>query len=241
MSDSSQDPGTAPVVYAVGDIHGRLDLLTQIETLIAGDITNHQGRSTILVTLGDYVDRGPASRGVIERLASGESPCQLHVHLRGNHEQVLLDFLQNAEALEGWSRFGGLETLASYGLRPSLSLNPQAREALRLQFEAAIPRHHLAFLRKTRFSFETTTHYFAHAGINPDFGLAQQKPDDLMWIRDEFLSSSRRFEKIVVHGHTPVEAPEVLANRINLDTGAYITGKLSCAVLDGRSCRLLST
>ena len=153
----------------------------------------------------------------------------------------MLEFLRDATVLDAWSRFGGLETLVSYGLRPSLPLTPEGLEQLREAFAAALPPHHLAFLQKTRPSFETDSHYFVHAGINPSLSLAQQKPQDLLWIRDEFLASSRRFEKIIVHGHTPVEAPEVLPNRVNLDTGAYITGKLSCGVFDGRTCRILST
>ena len=230
-----------PVVYAIGDVHGRLDLLLQIETQIRDDLATRAPARSILVTLGDYVDRGPQSQQVIEHLASRPPFCTFDVHLRGNHEEVMIEFLRDATVLDAWSRFGGLETLVSYGLRPSLPLTPEGLEQLRAAFAAALPPHHLAFLQKTRPSFETDSHYFVHAGINPSLSLAQQRPQDLLWIRDEFLASSRRFEKIIVHGHTPVEIPEIMPNRVNLDTGAYITGKLSCGVFDGRTCRILST
>ena len=236
-----KNKSSPPIVYAIGDIHGRLDLLLQIETQIRDDLASRAPARSILVTLGDYVDRGAQSRQVIEHLATRPSFCSLDVHLRGNHEEVLLEFLRDATVLDAWSRFGGLETLVSYGLRPSLPLTPEGLAGLRLAFAAALPPHHLDFLQKTRLCFETATHYFAHAGINPAASLAQQKSEDLLWIRDAFLASSRRFEKIIVHGHTPTEAPEVLPNRVNLDTGAYITGKLTCGVFDGRSCRILST
>ena len=230
-----------PTVYCIGDIHGRLDLLVGLESLIREDINSNRPQSALLVYLGDYVDRGPASRAVIDHLLTRKPLCQQEVFLRGNHEQVLLDGLKSAAAIELWCTFGGLETLVSYGLRPRLPLTPESLEDMRAQFEAALPPEHLTFFQRTRHSFETATHFFAHAGINPGSSLAVQKPADLVWIREPFLNSTRRFEKIVVHGHTPVPQAEIRANRINLDTGAYATGRLSCGVIRGSSCRIISS
>jgi serine/threonine protein phosphatase 1 len=235
-------PAPQGTAYAVGDIHGRLDLLLKLEAMIRDDVARRGGgAASLLVFLGDYVDRGPSSRGVIEHLATRPPICAEEVFLRGNHEQVMLDFLASADILDSWSQFGGLETLYSYGLRPRLPLTPEAREELKAQFAAALPASHHGFLQRTRLNFETPTQFFVHAGINPQLPLAQQKPADLLWIRDEFLNATRRHEKLIIHGHTPVSEPEVLPNRINVDTGAYITGKLTCAVLEGSSCRILST
>lgn len=233
--------GGLPTAYAVGDIHGRLDLLLRIEDLIRRDIAIQGQSGTVLVYLGDYIDRGKDSRGVIEHLLNRPPLAETEIFLRGNHEQVMLDSLETAATIESWAQFGGLETLVSYGLRPKLPLTAESCEVLREKLADALPPSHLAFLRATRPSYETRSHFFAHAGVNPQVPLAQQRPADLMWIRDEFLASSRRFGKRVVHGHTPVPAPEVLPNRINVDTGAYMTGKLSCAVVSEGRCRILST
>ena len=229
-------------VYAVGDIHGRLDLLLKLEAMIRDDVARlGVGAPSLLVFLGDYVDRGPASRGVLEHLSVRSPLCSEEVFLRGNHEQVLLDFLASPDILDSWSQFGGLETLFSYGLRPKLPLAEEAKSELQAQFSAALPPAHLAFLQHTKLSHETAAQFFVHAGINPRAPLAQQKPSDMLWIRDEFLNSTKRHEKLIIHGHTPAPEPEILSNRINVDTGAYVTGKLSCAVLEGNSCRILST
>jgi serine/threonine protein phosphatase 1 len=229
------------VIYAVGDVHGRLDLLRRLEALITADLAQRQAKHSTLVMLGDYIDRGADSRGVIEHLSTRKGLCSEEIFLRGNHEQVLLDFLDDAAVLGSWCHFGGLETLYAYGLKPSLPLTPESQEELRLALRRALPPPHLSFLQGTRLSFETATHFFAHAGVNPRASLARQTAADLLWIRDDFLASTRRLEKVIVHGHTPRETPEVLAHRINVDTGAYATGRLSCAVLTGGRCQFIST
>ena len=240
--DRRVDSGeAAPTVYCIGDIHGHLDLLVGLESLIKDDMARDPSQSALLVYLGDYVDRGPASSKVIAHLLSRDTLCHQEVFLRGNHEQVLLDALKSPAAMELLCSFGGLDTLVSYGLRPRLPLTPEALADMCALFEAALPPEHLAFFQRTRHSFETATHFFAHAGINPGISLGMQKPADLMWIREPFLKSTRRFEKIVVHGHTPVPQAEIRANRINLDTGAYATGRLSCGVIRGNSCRIISS
>jgi serine/threonine protein phosphatase 1 len=228
-------------IYAVGDIHGRLDLLMELEDLIRADIAKHDRSQSLLVYLGDYIDRGESSFGVIEHLSRRPALCQTEVFLRGNHEQVLLDFLGGADVLENWSQFGGLETLSSYGVEASQIGDYNARDACREQFRAAMPHHHLAFLTATLPCFETAGHFFAHAGVNPEVPLHLQDNADLMWIRDEFLTADAHFEKRIIHGHTPAPQPEILPHRINVDTGAYHTGLLSCAVIEGEACRILST
>lgn len=232
----AEDPS---LIYAVGDIHGRLDLLTALEARIRADI-QAQRKPALLIYLGDYIDRGSESRGVIEHLSRRPKLCGREIFLRGNHEQVLLDFLSGADILEAWCQFGGLETLASYGLYPALPLTPDQRKSLRQSLRAALPPHHRQFLSKTRRCFESGRYFFAHAGVNPDVSLRQQSAADLLWIREPFLNSTSQFEKRVVHGHSPAAWPEILPNRINVDTGAYYTGQLSCAVLEGPSCRILS-
>lgn len=223
-------------VYAVGDIHGCLNLLLQLEAKIFADSGDRQG---VIVFLGDYIDRGPDSRGVIEHLASWQHPHLVPVFIEGNHEQVLFDFLTEPLTLQSWAQFGGLETLASYGLKPRLPVTEASAAELQQQFLAALPAHHRTFLAQLRTHFETPSLFFAHAGINPDLPLASQKTEDLLWIRDAFLNSSKRFPKRVVHGHTPRPGVEILPNRINVDTGAYVTGKLSAVAISGQTCRVL--
>lgn len=228
-------------IYAVGDIHGRLDLLVKLESLIRRDIESGPPVPTSLVFLGDYVDRGPDSREVIEHLMRRQPFCTEQVFLRGNHEQVLLDVLGTGDRLDHWISFGGMETLVSYGLRPRLSLGAEDAAAVQREFAAMFPEPHLAFLKATQLSYETADHFFVHAGINPQLPLERQRPSDLMWIREPFLASTKQHPKIIVHGHTPVRRAEIHPNRINIDTGAFVTGRLTCAVIDGTECRFLHT
>ncbi len=234
-----REPGRR--VYAVGDIHGRLDLLVTLEGLIRRDLAGAPPAHSCLVFLGDYVDRGPASREVIDHLLERPPLCNEQVFLRGNHEQVLLDVLSSANRLEEWVSFGGMETLASYGIKPRLSLGAEAAADVQREFAARFPAPHLAFLNATRLTFETPNHFFVHAGIDPRRSLEQQRPSDLMWIREPFLASTKQYPKIIVHGHTPVRRAEIHPNRINIDTGAFVTGRLTCAVIDDTACRFLHT
>ena len=223
-------------VYAVGDIHGCLNLLLQLEAKIFAESGDRRG---VIVFLGDYIDRGPDSRGVIEHLATWQHPHLVPVFIRGNHEQVLFDFLSEPQTLQSWAQFGGLETLASYGLKPRLPVTESSAAELQQQFLAVLPAHHRTFLAQLRTHFETPSLFFAHAGINPDVPLDRQSAEDLLWIREAFLSSSKRFAKRVIHGHTPRPGVEILPNRINVDTGAYVTGKLSAVAISGLDCRVL--
>ena len=225
-------------VYAVGDVHGRDDLLGDLARLIEHDCASAPGE-VVTVFLGDYVDRGPHSAAVVERLAAGRFPTPLRA-LRGNHEAVLLEFLDDPSALAFWRGYGGLETLHSYGVDVSKAMRGQDYEQTRDAFLAALPASHRTFLESTELSATIGDYFFCHAGVRPGTPLSAQTAEDLLWIRDGFLSYERPFGKIVVHGHTPVASPEVRANRINIDTGAFATSKLTCLALEGEERRFLT-
>lgn len=223
--------------YVVGDIHGRSDLLDRIHRAIEADMAD-RGGTVIEIYLGDYVDRGPDSAGVIERLAR-RSRLRRVVAIRGNHEVMFDDFLEGLIDPEEWRRVGGFETLLSYGVDVrALSRAPRGRWVAAAN--AAVPGEHRAFLGALTDAFPLDGYYFTHAGVRPGVPLSAQDPDDLQWIRDEFLGDIRDHGAIVVHGHTPSMEPEFLTNRINLDTGAYMTGRLTCLVIDAEGPRLLA-
>jgi serine/threonine protein phosphatase 1 len=226
-------------VYAIGDIHGRRDLLDALLSEIGVDCQGTQ-QTVIVVFLGDYVDRGPDSKGVIDRLLSLPAPFQ-GKFLRGNHDQALLDFLADPAHYDVWCDFGADETLTSYGVRPPRDHSLSTFCDVRDRFLQAIPAEHLHFFRTLLLGWEIGDYFFAHAGVRPGAPLDQQKEDDLLWIREEFLDSSEDFGKVVVHGHTPTDGPVKRANRIGIDTGAYLTGRLTALVLDGQSQRFLQT
>ena len=220
-------------VYAVGDVHGRADLLDEIASLIERDCASAPAE-TITVLLGDYVDRGPQSAAVVERLASGRFPTPLRA-LRGNHEAMLLRFLAEPRFLEFWRSYGGLETLHSYGVDVAMAMRGGGYEAARDAFVRALPVAHRAFLEATELSASLGDYFFCHAGVRPGRALDRQSAEDLMWIRDGFLSCERSFGKVVVHGHTPVADPDARPNRINIDTGAFATSRLTCLALEGEA------
>ncbi|HEY0303177.1 MAG TPA: metallophosphoesterase family protein [Rhizomicrobium sp.] len=226
-------------VYAVGDIHGCLAELNALLAKIEDDAAGYAGKRQI-VFLGDYVDRGPDSRGVIERILGLHDRSQARA-IRGNHDQFLLDFLDEPMLFRQWRDYGGRETLVSYGVSPPLFDDEKAFAAARDAFRDALPPRHLAFLRGLDYAIEIGGFYFVHAGVRPGIALAQQARADLLSIRDDFLLSDSDFGRVVVHGHTPTEGPVRRANRIGVDTGAYATGRLTAAVLEGTSCRFLST
>ncbi|MFP4002282.1 MAG: metallophosphoesterase family protein [Alphaproteobacteria bacterium] len=216
-----------PVIYAIGDVHGRDDLLERLYGQIQADAERrYWNRVRRIVHLGDYVDRGPASRQVIERAIAGlpgfESVC-----LKGNHEDMMLSYLETGTRwdAEQWLINGGLETLESYGA---------AGEPLDIiAVRDAIGERHWRWLEGLKLSHREPGYFFVHAGIVPGRPLEEQEEKDLLWIRYAFLNSREDHGVRVVHGHTPVDAPEVRPNRINLDTGAYFSGHLTCAVFDG--------
>jgi len=229
-------------LYAIGDIHGRYDLLRLLLTKIDADAENFEGRA-VLVFLGDYVDRGPQSKDVLDFLIDLKDMSSLElVFLLGNHEQTMLDFLANAPASEHWLRYGGLETLASYGVHiSSEDLNESSLSRVRSTLRDNLDASHLDFLRRLRLSYEQGDYYFAHAGIRPGIDLSAQILDDLLWIREPFLSSTQDFGRIIVHGHSISEEPVVRRNRIGIDTGAFASGRLTALVLEGEERRFLAT
>ncbi|MFA6265796.1 MAG: metallophosphoesterase [Pseudolabrys sp.] len=224
-------------IYAIGDIHGRLDLLERAIAAIVRDI-DERGPAALTVTLGDYVDRGPASSGVIERLASNPFPTG-HVALRGNHELLFEQFLTDPSVADNWRQGGCLETLHSYKVPVADMMMGRHYDVASAALRAALPPAHLEFLRSLKTSLTTERYFFCHAGVRPGVSLAAQNDDDLMWIRQDFLSSTDDFGKIVIHGHTPVAEPDVRPNRINIDTGAFATGRLTCVALEDAGPRFL--
>jgi serine/threonine protein phosphatase 1 len=226
-------------IYAIGDIHGRSDLLDRLLGSIRRDISRWRG-NVLLIFVGDYVDRGPDTRGVIDILIDLATVADARF-LRGNHDQALLDFLGAASTFPAWREFGAQETLRSYGVPPPSSEDPKALFETRTRFEAALPQTHQSFLRNTQFSFEIGDYFFCHAGVKPGIALNLQSPRDLMWIRDEFLHCEQPFGKIVVHGHTPSKRPVRTHIRIGIDTEAYASSRLTAAVLQDNACRFLHT
>lgn len=227
-------------VYCIGDIHGRLDLLLAVHQKIAVDAAHFNGIK-ILVYLGDYIDRGDQSSQVIDCLLENNFPDFEKVFLLGNHEQVLLQFLLNKDAsiAHDWFRFGGLSTLASYGVKVRGIPTTKDLARLHTEFAEKLPATHLDFYQRLVLKYEIGDYFFVHAGIKPKIKLHLQREEDMLWIREEFINSTLFHDKVIVHGHTVTAEPEQLPNRIGLDTGAYSSGKLTCAVFENGDCKFL--
>lgn len=221
-------------IYALSDIHGCADLLQQMFTVIDRDLKTIGSKRAIHLFLGDYIDRGPDSCRTIDLLVERGRKHE-SVFLKGNHEAFLFDVLKNPARLQEWKQFGGLQTLTSYGLRPSLNPDPAEQSELIAQLAMTIPTHQRKFFDSLRLRFVCGDFFFVHAGVRPGVALANQTEEDLLWIRDEFLSSEEHFGKYIVHGHTPVQGPDIRSNRINIDTGAYATGNLTLLTIQGDS------
>ena len=228
-------------IYAIGDIHGRLDLLDQLLESISRDASKASNQTTVRVFLGDYIDRGPDSAGVLAKLIEIQQHDPHAVFLRGNHEQVLLDFLNDPFCYSRWRQLGGEQTLLSYDVTPPLFEENGALKNVQEAFTLALPKQQLKFLGMTKYTHVEGDYLFAHAGIRPHVHFSEQDPKDLMWIREDFLSSSSKFEKIVVHGHSGKKSPDVRPNRIGIDTLAYKTGTLTALVLEGTKRRFITT
>lgn len=218
-------------IYAVGDVHGRLDLLNDVLHGIDRHRRAHPVPRPVQVFVGDYIDRGPASAQVLDRLvewsAANETVC-----LKGNHDTFIFEFLKHPDTLRNWIALGGVETLRSYGLKPTLNPDTALQKELALGLRTALPKAHRTFLGSLQTSFSCGRYFFVHAGVRPGIPLRAQSEDDLMWIREDFLLHEQPFEKIIVHGHTPVRDIDIRPNRINIDTGAFATGRLSCLILE---------
>jgi serine/threonine protein phosphatase 1 len=228
-------------LYAVGDIHGRADLLVRLYELIAEDAAHAPpGTELVLVYVGDYVDRGLESAKVLDRLIERPLAGFRTIHLLGNHDAWLLAFLDDVEVGPAWLRFGGDTTLLSYGLRPMPPADDEAQlEQLQKGLRECLPAAHRAFLESLPLSFELGDYLFVHAGVRPGVPLERQEPQDLLWIREPFLSFGGDLGRVVVHGHTVQPEPVLRANRIGIDIGACWTGRLCCLVLEGETQRFL--
>lgn len=232
-------------VYAIGDVHGRLDLLDDLLGQIRADADaalkgKKPPQRLVVVMLGDLIDRGPDSAGVLKRAAEllkGKHLPGFEAHiLKGNHEDAMERFLADDDDGRQWRANGGREALQSYGLDAD-----QDSDALRAQLRDALPKAHRRVLGALKLSHVEGDYAFVHAGVRPGVAWNKQSPDDLLWIRREFTDSDADFGRCVVHGHTPTDAPEVRANRIGIDTRAWSSGVLTALVVDGKSRRFLST
>jgi serine/threonine protein phosphatase 1 len=218
-------------IYAVGDIHGCADLLSRILDRIDRDLETRPTPDAVQVFLGDYVDRGPDSRQVIDLLIARQRQNNV-VLLKGNHEDYIIRFLDDPSLLSRWKGIGGLNTVASYGVTAAGHGDLRSQHEIATALRESMPKSHHNFLQRLALSFTCGDFFFAHAGVRPGIPLQEQSQHDLLWIRDDFLLHEEDFGKVVVHGHTPSTEPVIRPNRINIDTGAYATGRLTCLVLE---------
>ena len=225
-------------LHIIGDIHGCIGLLKAMHARIMAEIERDRIRDWRIVLVGDYCDRGPDVRGTIEYLIDIQAEDSRIVPLLGNHDRDFLEFLKRPDPRGLFSRYGGVETAASYGVE----LDTRTPGALRICREAlgkAVPGRHCEFLASLALTAEFGDFFICHAGIRPGVSLDEQDPVDLVWIRSEFLDHTGLYPKIVVHGHTPCPVAEVMPNRVNVDTGAVWSGRLTALVVDGQDKRLI--
>nr|WP_246333038.1 metallophosphoesterase family protein [Sphingomicrobium lutaoense] len=218
-------------VYAIGDIHGCIDQLEALLGAIEADLADYDGQSR-LVFLGDYIDRGPDSRGVVERLIGGNLPGEKQYFLKGNHEEAMLEVLNGkGKKAAGWLSYGGKEMMESYGIgrKELYDAGGDAGSLLR----EALPESHRSFFENLRLKKKIGDYLFVHAGIRPGTPIDEQQASDLLWIRERFLKSDKDHGVVVVHGHTITGKPESKKNRIGIDTGCYATGQLTAVRLQG--------
>jgi serine/threonine protein phosphatase 1 len=225
-------------VYAVGDVHGRLDLFEALIAAVEADDAKSGPADTTVILLGDLVDRGPDSAGVIASAREWQHRRDVRI-LAGNHEEMFLSSFEKAETLRHFLRFGGKETVLSYGVDPAEYLVASVEEVQQMMREA-VPAEDRAFLESFEDMVAIGDYLFVHAGIAPDVPFEEQRTHDLRWIREPFLSHPAPFGAVVVHGHTITDEPQDRGNRIGIDTGAYLSGRLTALVLEGASRRYLA-
>ena len=226
-------------IYAIGDVHGRLDLLRRMHDIIRDEIEQDRPADWRIVHLGDYVDRGPDSAGVLDFLTHAVASDERTVALAGNHDLGFLQFLAEPDPGGLFANFGGRETAAAYGV----FITGRDRRGFvdaHMELCQAVPREHVAFLSARPYSVSFGDFFFCHAGIRPGIPLERQDPHDLVWIRNEFLDWPHLHPKVVVHGHTPHHEPQWMPNRVNVDTLAYQSGRLTALVIEGTQKRLIS-
>ena len=223
------------VVWAVGDIHGRLDLLERLLAAIIDRGEHREGATPTLVFLGDYIDRGSQSCGVIDRLVDLADDPAFETHfLKGNHEDKMLEFMDDPTVGAAWCDYGGAQALESFGLKvPVLKHRPEGWVSLSSDLSHRLSPRQRAFLQSLKYSVTIGGYFFAHAGARPGVPLEEQSDHDLMWVRGSFLNSETRFERVVVHGHTPADNPHIDHRRIGVDTRAYESGVLTAVRLEG--------
>ena len=226
-------------VYAVGDVHGRSTLLARMMEAIRRDSAEAKASQVMEVYLGDYIDRGLHSREVLDLLLTPPMQGHERVCLMGNHEEALLRFIDSPAVLREWGSFGGYATLASYGIAIPDSMAPEKLAIVRDRLLAAMPTAHLDFIKKLPSTYAAGEYLFVHAGLLPSLPVHEQKPEHLLRIREPFLSYTGFFDHYVVHGHSPLRAPEILPNRANLDISDAAVSSLCCLVLEGASRRTL--
>jgi serine/threonine protein phosphatase 1 len=221
-----------PLIYAVGDVHGCLDELIACERRIVDDAADVDG-DRLIIMLGDYVDRGPRSAQVIDHLLEPPPAGFERICLAGNHEEAMLRFVDQPRNNMDWLDFGGVETLRSYGVDIERLLRFVDAKALPAVLRDMIPERHLGFIRDLPVAIDAGQHLYVHAGVRPGIALSEQSDRDLMWIREPFLSQGPGFPVTVVHGHTISQEPAVGRGRLGIDTGAYATGRLTAARIQG--------
>jgi serine/threonine protein phosphatase 1 len=232
-------------IYAVGDIHGCFDKFAQLLRLIEEDSADRQAAATQIVVLGDMIDRGPRSADVCQ-LLYGLRHSPNVVCLKGNHEQAMTESLSgDVEALRFWLTYGGAQTLLSWGVDPQLveraMLARSARQEVLRSFQSLVPPDIARWMAELPASYRVDDYFFVHAGIRPGVALSAQKEDDLLWIREPFLSSWRKHEAVIVHGHSETDSVSNTTNRIGIDTGAYRTGRLTALGLEGEEQWIIDT
>ena len=225
-------------IYAIGDVHGCADLLDALLARIDADLARRPIAQSTQIFLGDYIDRGPHSRQVIDLLIARRREHKA-LFLKGNHELYMLEALSERSISPEWLQMGGASTLVSYGVTPSRRPDPSADREVAIAFGEAIPESHRKFIESLALAFTCGDFFFTHAGVRPGIALQMQHQQDLLWIREDFLLHEDDFGKVVVHGHTPTMLPDIRPNRINVDTGAYATGRLTCLVLEGSEISFL--
>ena len=223
-------------IYAIGDVHGCREQLDALLARIRTDAQDHEG-DVSLVFVGDLVDRGPDSAGVIDRLLRPFRFAEQVHAVMGNHEEAMLAVYDGVGDVKAWLSYGGIETLESYGIDRSEQFSPGFDAAAKMH--AAIPEAHIEFLRARPDSVQIGDYLFVHAGIRPGVPIDEQSPSDLRWIRNEFLASESDHGATVIHGHTIAPAPQSLSNRVGIDTGCYAGGPLTAVVLEGNERRFL--
>jgi serine/threonine protein phosphatase 1 len=234
--DNSETP-----TYVIGDVHGRHDLLAEVEATIVADASRLPGRK-LIVMLGDFIDRGPSSARVISRLMAPPPPNFDRVCLTGNHELAMLSYIDDDISLSQWFAMGADVTLHSYGLDAAhLARQYPSQKKLDEFIRSSLPASHVTFMRELPILLDTPNALFVHAGIDPEVPIAEQVDEDLVFIRSRFLDSVQPLPKLVVHGHTPIKEVKARGLRLNLDTGAFHTGRLTTARLWNGRVHVFST